>query len=94
MVRGQQAEWFIIIAATLIGARKLRAAGHGSPVGSLDLAAVHTEGTPYLIWPCVDCAAWHAEVLGEKDGYVFVREWHSTECPQFQSATPNPRRER
>src|ERR1700722_6564782 len=38
----------------------------------------------------LDCAAWHAEVIAEDDGYVFVREWHSIERPQFPSATANP----
>lgn len=48
---------------------------------------------PYLIWPCVDYAAWHAEVITEDDGYVVVREWHSIECPQFQAAIATPKRE-
>jgi hypothetical protein len=71
----------------------MRRLDYGSPVGSLDLAAFQADGAPYVIWPCVDCAAWHAEVIAEDEGYVFVREWHSIECPQFQSATANPRRE-
>ncbi len=64
-----------------------------APVGSVDLAAFQDDGTPYVIWPCVDCGPWHAEVITEDDRYVFVREWHALGCPQFQSATANPERE-
>jgi hypothetical protein len=71
----------------------MRRLDHGSPVGSVDLSAFQPDGTPYLIWPCVDCAAWHAEVITHDGGFVFVREWHSTDCPQFQAVTAHPVRE-
>ncbi|WP_328850983.1 hypothetical protein OG994_23390 [Micromonospora globbae] len=49
---------------------------YSAPVMSVDLFA---EG--YEIWPCHDCMPWHAEVIQDDSGDVFVREWHAAECP-------------
>lgn len=49
---------------------------YSAPVMSVDLAAGGFE-----IWPCHDCRPWHAEVLRDDSGDVFVREWHAAECP-------------
>ncbi|RVX41128.1 hypothetical protein EDD27_3597 [Nonomuraea polychroma] len=56
---------------------------YSAPVGSIDLAAFQDDGTPYEIWPCHDCLAWHAEVV-TVDGQVLVREWHAIDCEHFQ----------
>jgi hypothetical protein len=73
--------------------RGVRRFSHASPVGSLDLAAFG-RGGPYEIWPCPECAPWHAEVIAGDDGYIAIRVWHSIDCPNFRSLTPNPERER
>ena len=61
-----------------------RRIGYTAPVGSIDLAAEQEDGTPYAIWPCNYCIPWHAEVIREDDGQVFVREWHAVDCEAFQ----------
>jgi hypothetical protein len=34
------------------------------------------------IWPCRKCEAWRAElILVEPDDAIWVREWHSVDCP-------------
>ena len=64
-----------------------------APVGSVDLAAFESDGTPISFRPCQECAPWHAEVMN-KDGYVFVREWHAIDCKTFRMLTEKVTRER
>ena len=45
------------------------------------------------IWPCQNCLPFHAEVVLDDDGDVFVREWHAVECPQFIDLTSDVRHE-
>jgi hypothetical protein len=66
---------------------------NSAPVGSVDLAAFEPDGTPISFRPCHDCTPWHAEVMN-KDGYVFVREWHAVDCKTFRMLTAKSVRER
>jgi hypothetical protein len=59
---------------------------NSAPVGSVDLAAFAPDGTPISFRPCRECTPWHAEVMN-KDGYVFVREWHAVDCKRFRMLT-------
>lgn len=56
-----------------------------APIGSVDLAAMMDDGTPYPIWPCESCLPWHAEVIQDDSGELFVREWHAVDCEEFQN---------
>ena len=64
-----------------------------APIGSVDLAAFNEDGEAYEIWPCQNCLPFHAEVVLDDDGDVFVREWHAVECPQFIDLTSDVRHE-
>jgi hypothetical protein len=55
-----------------------------APVGSIDLAAEDENGDPYQIHACTGCLPWHAEVIRDDDGTVFIREWHAVDCQEFQ----------
>lgn len=57
---------------------------YDAPVASVDLAAHREDGTPYEVWPCVECSPWHAEVIRDASGDILVREWHAYECPLLQ----------
>jgi hypothetical protein len=65
---------------------------NSTPVGSVDLAAFQPDGTPISFRPCRECTQWHAEVM-DKDGYVFVREWHAVDCKTFRMLTAKTVRE-
>jgi len=56
-----------------------------APIGSVDLAAVNDDGTPFVIWPCSGCLPWHAEVIRDEDDTLYVREWHAVDCGEFQA---------
>jgi hypothetical protein len=58
---------------------------YDAPVGSVDLAAFDDDGDPYPIWPCSECLPWHAEVIRDDEGCVFVREWHAIGCEAFKA---------
>lgn len=64
-----------------------------APVGSVDLDAFEPDGSPISFRPCQECAPWHAEVMN-KDGYVFVREWHAVDCERFRMLTGTAVREK
>lgn len=64
-----------------------------APIGSIDLAAFNADGEAYEIWPCQNCLRFHAEVVLDDDGNVFVREWHAVECAQFIELTSDVRHE-
>jgi hypothetical protein len=55
-----------------------------APIGCVDLAAFDEDGEPYDIRACNSCLPWHAEVVRDDDGEIFVREWHAVECPDFE----------
>jgi hypothetical protein len=55
-----------------------------APIGSVDLAAVNGNGTPFVIWPCSSCLFWHAEVICDDDGTLHVRDWHAVDCGELQ----------
>jgi hypothetical protein len=55
-----------------------------APIGCVDLAAFDDQGEPYQIHACEGCLPWHAEVIIDDDGEVFIREWHAVECHVFE----------
>ena len=54
-------------------------------IGSVDLAAVNDDGTSFVIWPCEGCLPWHAEVVRDEYGTLYVREWHAVDCGEFRN---------
>lgn len=66
---------------------------NGAPVAWVDLAAFDDDGEPYQIHACNSCLPWHAEVIRDDDGEIFVREWHAVECPEFEALTGPPEKE-
>jgi hypothetical protein len=67
--------------------KKRRDTTYRAPIGCVDLAAFMDDGEPYQITACHSCLPWHAEVIRDDDGEIFVREWHAVECPEFEQLT-------